>query len=131
MSQVSEKELKRYFKRIKALLPLYGKKEKLLLADLEKDVRDFVEANPGCSIQDVNEHFQTPHEIVSDYLATLSALDVDALHKRLSVRKWVRRAIVSILILCVLMFLVCVGMAYKIYLEAKDQIITQEVIVIE
>ncbi|NBI63726.1 hypothetical protein D3Z38_11820 [Clostridiales bacterium] len=124
----SEKKLKRYCKQVKALLPLYRKQEKLFMENFSASVKEFAEVNLGCSIEDVIENFGVPGEIVSDYL---SELDIEDLCRQISIRRRMKQVISAILILCVIASGLNAWWAYETYLEAKDQIITEEVIVIE
>lgn len=128
MSHVNDKELKQYFKQIKLLLPLYRRKEKQFLKDLKCSVDDYIQANPDCTFKDIVMRFETPQKIVSNYL---SALDIDDLCKQISLRRYIKRTVLLLIILCLLAFLVHMGMVYKIYLNEQNQIVTEEVTVIE
>lgn len=128
MVATSEKELKRYCKQVKALLPLYRKQEKRFMENFSASVKEFADAAPGCSLQDVAENFGAPGEIVSNYL---SELDTEDLCGQISIRRRVKRIISVILVLCVIASGLNAWWAYETYLEAKDQIVTEEVTVIE
>ena len=51
--------------------------------------------------------------------------------RKVSLRRHIKRFISILLILTLLAFGIYVGMIYKVYLDAKNQIITHEVTVIE
>lgn len=128
MVATSGKELKRYCKQVKALLPLYRKQEKRFMENFSASVKEFADAAPGCSFQDMAENFGAPGEIVSNYL---SELDTEDLCGQISIRRRVKRIISVILVLCVIASGLNAWWAYETYLEAKDQIVTEEVTVIE
>lgn len=128
MTPAREKELKRYCKQVKALLPLYRKQEKQFMENFSASVKEFADANPECSLQDVIENFGIPGEIVSDYLSEMDTLD---LCRQISLRRRMKQVISVILVLCVIASGFNAVWAYKTYLEEKDQIITEEVTVIE
>lgn len=98
------------------------------MENFSASVKEFAEVNLGCSIEDVIENFGVPGEIVSDYL---SELDIEDLCRQISIRRRMKQVISAILILCVIASGLNAWWAYETYLEAKDQIITEEVIVIE
>lgn len=128
MSQVTEKELKQYFRQIRLLMPVFGREEKQFLRDLRESVADFMEADPGCSLEQIAERFGEPKEIAADYLS--NALTVD-LCKKISIRKYIRRGIVLVMVLAMLTFGFYNGLLYKLYLHEKSQVITHEETIIE
>ena len=128
MNRVNEKELKQYFRQIKLLLPVYRRKEKSFIKDLKNAVEEFIRATPDCSLEDITARFESPEDVVANYIA---ALDIEYLSKQILIRRLVKRTIISVVILCLLAFCAHMGMIYKLYLETKAQIVTQEVTVIE
>lgn len=106
------KEIKKYLKEIKLLLPAFSKEEKKFLRDLLERIEDYLDENPNATMQDIENQFGTPMEIAQSYM---SSLDLDVLLKRLSISHFVRRffaiaAICMILGLCV--YSICMYKAY-------------------
>ncbi len=128
MSQVTEKELKQYFRQIRLLMPVFGREEKQFLRDLRESVADFMEANPGCSLEQIEERFGEPKEIAADYLSNAATL---GLCKKISIRKYIRRGIALIMVLALLTFGIYNGLLYKLYLHEKSQVIAHEETIIE
>ena len=108
------KEIKKYLKEIKLLLPAFNKEEKKFLRDLMERIEDYLDENPNATMQDIENQFGTPMEIAQSYM---SSLDLDVLLKRLSISHFVRRffaiaAICMILGLCVSTAYVCIKRTY-------------------
>ena len=82
------KEIKKYLKEIKLLLPAFNKDEKKFLRDLTERIEDYLDENPNATMQDIENQFGTPMEIAQSYM---SSLDLDVLLKRLSISRFVRR----------------------------------------
>lgn len=106
------KEIKKYLKEIKLLLPAFSKEEKKFLRDLLERIEDYLDENPNATMQDIENQFGTPTEIAQSYM---SSLDLDVLLKRLSISHFVRRffaiaAICMILGLCV--YSICIKRTY-------------------
>ena len=121
------KEIKKYLKEIKLLLPAFNKEEKKFLRDLMERIEDYLDENPNATMQDIENQFGTPMEIAQSYM---SSLDLDVLLKRLSISRFVRRffaivAICMILGLCV--YSICM---YKAYIYYKDTLVTNSETVI-
>ena len=121
------KEIKKYQKEIKLLLPAFNKDEKKFLRDLMERIEDYLDENSNATMQDIENQFGTPMEIAQSYM---SSLDLDVLLKRLSISHFVRRffaiaAICMILGLCV--YSICM---YKAYICYKDTLVTNSETVI-
>lgn len=95
-AEVSNANLKQYLKNIKTMLPLKGKEEKKFITDLNNSIQDYIESNPDYTILDIYDRFGTPAEIVSGYFDTV---DINRLISRLKVSKWIKRAILILILL--------------------------------
>ena len=120
------KEIKKYLKEIKLLLPAFNKDEKKFLRDLMERIEDYLDENSNATMQDIENQFGTPMEIAQSYM---SSLDLDVLLS-LSISHFVRRffaiaAICMILGLCV--YSICM---YKAYICYKDTLVTNSETVI-
>ena len=58
------KEIKKYLKEIKLLLPAFSKEEKKFLRDLLERIEDYLDENPNATMQDIEKQFGTPMEMV-------------------------------------------------------------------
>ena len=109
MGELSEKELKKYYKQIKSNLPMYTSKEKKFISDLQSSVCEYIEAKPECIMDDIVERFGTPNEIVQTYLEGVE--DIDPKKLKLYRRK------IKIIIGVLLVALITVT-AYTIYIHS-------------
>ncbi len=91
MQQNRDKALKKYFKQIKLLLPIYSKEEKIFVNDLKKVIDEFIESNPNCTYEEILERFEEPTDVVFNYI---SCLDQHELCKKISLRKTIKKAII-------------------------------------
>ena len=126
---MNQKELNIYFRKIRLLLPIYSKAEKQFLKDFKDSVFVFIEQNPLCTMDDVIERFSTPEEIVHDYI--VEALQTEDLCKKISLSRSIKRAIAVLLLLAALSTAFWGISCYKAYLDSKESIIHERVIVIE
>ena len=120
--------IKQYLKQIRNLLPLYRKQERLFLSQLKNAVEDFVEDHPGCTFDDIVQRFEEPQTVVYNYL---SALDPAELCKKVSLRRYIQRGIVALLLLATIMTGFRMALFYDVYLEEKSSIIYSEETIIE
>lgn len=51
------KEIKKYLKEIKLLLPAFNKEEKKFLRDLMERIEDYLDENPNATMQDIENQF--------------------------------------------------------------------------
>ena len=121
-------DIKQYLKQIRNLLPLYRKEERLFLSQLKNAVEDFVEENSGCTFDDIAQRFEEPQTVVYNYL---SALDPAELCKKVSLRRYVQRGIIVLLLLVTILTGFRMALFYNAYLEAKSSIIYSEETIIE
>lgn len=126
---MNQKELDIYFRKIRLLLPIYSKAEKQFLKDFKDSVFVFIEQNPLCTMDDVIARFSTPEEIVHDYI--VEALQTEDLCKKISLSRSIKRAIAILLLLAALSTAFWGISCYKAYLDSKESIIHERVIVIE
>lgn len=126
---MNQKELDIYFRKIRLLLPIYSKAEKQFLKDFKDSVFVFIEQNPLCTMDDVIARFSTPEEIVHDYI--VEALQTEDLCKKISLSRSIKRAIAVLLLLAALSTAFWGISCYKAYLDSKESVISQELIVIE
>lgn len=128
MNQVMENELKRYFKQIKILLPVYGKEEKRFLSDYQVAVEDFVERHSECMIDDVKGHFGTPQDVVHDYI---TSLDQTRLCKRINLRHMIKMILILIVILAAVVFAYRFYLLNELYQQAQENMLSYVVQAIE
>ena len=124
------KERKKYFKTIKKLLPIYGEKEKKFLADLDFTVNEYMDRNPSCTAQDIEQHFSSPQNVVAEYI---NALDTDYLAKHLKRTHLIRMVFCAAFALLLCSFCIHTYLDYQAYLDFNNAIpiFIEEIIEVE
>lgn len=115
-------EVKKYIKKIRALLPAFNKSERIFLSALSDRIYDYLDDNPGAKMKDIENQFGTPLEISQSYI---SSLDTEELFKRISARQLLRRLFIIISISFILGLGFFSACTYKAYLHYKNTIITE------
>jgi len=123
-----DKNIKKYLKHIRTLLPMYSRQEKRFLNDLKTSIEKHISENPDTSLEDITAKFGTPNDVVYDYI---ESVDFEYIMKRLSTRKTIKRVAAIILILAIVLFFIFAGSIYLSYLDSKNTVITHELVVIE
>lgn len=127
MTKQLNKEVNRYFRQIRTFLPIYRKEEYLFLKQFKQSVRAYAEETPDRTIEDVIGEYGDPQTVAYNYL---EGLEPEDLCKKVSLRRYIRRGII-ILLVCAIGFTAYRAiLLYDVYLEAKNAIITTEQIVI-
>lgn len=90
------KESKKYFKDIKKLFPIHGKREKSFLKELQIQINEYEEDNQDCTYQQLSREFGTPIDVMKSYYDTI---DSPYILKRLKFKRVIIITCVAI-ILC-------------------------------
>ena len=91
---------KRYLKKIRAILPVWGSYEKRFYKDIRSNVTEFCMAHPDYTYSD---EFTSPEEIVSHYL---TSIDPDYLSRKLSFAKYVKATCTVLISAILIAFLI-------------------------
>lgn len=128
MDQQNKKELRKYYKQIRALFPIYTALEKRFLTDLQEDISTFISEHAECAVPAIKEKFGEPQEIIQDYLETV---DAEYLCKHIRRTKYIRIGVLCIVILIAAVCALKAGLYYKSYQDVQNTIVTKEVTIIE
>ena len=101
------KDSKRYYKNVKKLMPIYGKREKEFLNSLEKRL-DLLK---DCDYNNIVEELGEPKDMISTYYQNV---DNDDLLKKVNITRFIK---VSIIILLVVVSVFC---CYRAYIFEKE-----------
>lgn len=101
-----DKICKAYVSQVKAILPVWGKKEKTFVKKLHDDLCDYCEDNNTTAIDELYKGFGTPQEIVFEYI---SLMEPKLISKRINTAKYIKILAISVITLTLLatMFLGC------------------------
>lgn len=78
------RQLKKYYRRIKSWLPGTGKQNKLILANIHDNISAHLSENPEISADEIERRFGTPQQIAA---ACVNEMGMEELLHRLRVRK--------------------------------------------
>ena len=122
------KEIKRYLKEIKNLLPVYGRKEKAFVMMIKTSILETYGTESTVGYDMICSEFGSPKEIVISYFAEV---DDDELYKRVRFSKMIKIAAIFIVLIVAATAVFKSILLYDSYKKSVDAIITQEVTVIE
>ena len=128
MKKKVNKEIKRYLKEIKNLLPVYGRKEKAFVMMIKTSILETYGTESTVGYDMICSEFGSPKEIVISYFAEV---DDDELYKRVRFSRVVKIAAVCIVAIVAAAAVFELILLYDSYKKSVDAIITQEVTVIE
>ena len=128
MKKKVNKEIKRYLKEIKNLLPVYGRKEKSFVMMIKTSILETYGTESTVGYDMICSEFGSPKEIVISYFAEV---DDDELYKRVRFSKMIKIAAIFIVLIVAATAVFKSILLYDSYKKSVDAIITQEVTVIE
>ena len=117
-----DKICKAYVSQVKAILPLWGKKEKALIRKLRSDLYDYCECNNINTIEELYKRHGTPQEVVFEYI---SLMEPNVISKRINIAKYVKILVATLLVASCLSLTIWSLYIYNIY-ESEN---SQEVII--
>lgn len=118
---------KAYVSQVKAILPIWGKKEKAFVKKLHDDLCDYCEDKKITAIDALYKGFGTPQEIVFEYI---SLMEPDAISKRINTAKYIRMFVIGLLALITIATSALCITLYSEYQVLKRQETTETEIVI-
>ena len=98
------KEIKKYIKYVKKIIPFYSKDKKEFLKLLTQKIIEFSNTHPNCTYQNIIDEFGSPNEVAGSYI---ESLENDDIIKQLN-KKYIFKTLVTIIIF--------------IYQDARDSI---------
>ncbi len=109
---------KKYMKDLKLFLPIHGKNEKKLFANIQIRLNDLSENTPSLTYEQICEELGTPAEIVSEYFYNS---DVHYLSNKLRISQYIRRFLIILCIAIVIISSVRYYYLQKLYIESSTQ----------
>lgn len=116
-----DKICKVYVSQVKAILPVWGKKEKAFVKKLYGDLCDYCEDNNVNTIEELYKGYGTPQEIAFEYI---SLMEPDVISKRINTSKFIRTLAIGLLTLVTIATSVlCVYLYSQYQLNAREEIV--------
>jgi hypothetical protein len=123
-----DKDIRHYFKEIKSLFPVFGKREKRFLLDFKIDVENYRATASSYDYANIVSQFGEPNIIISNYLRDA---EPRYLLRQMRLGKYVRRGVAIVVILALIASSAVVALKSKSYLEAKASYIAREIVIID
>jgi hypothetical protein len=121
-------EISRYIKQAKALLPVYGKRERAFIGELTASIEECFESSSSIDMEQIRSRFGTPPDAVSEYL---SNVDADYLLGQVKRIKHIRAIVFALVAFVILSIGIKMGLNYKNYLDAKNAYVDATETVVE
>lgn len=90
---------KKYINQVKAMLPLWGKKEKVFVKKLCTDLCDYCEDNKISTIEELYKGYGNPQEVAFEYIALM---EPEYVSKRINTAKLLKALVIGLLTLGVI-----------------------------
>lgn len=120
--------VKVYIRAVKKLFPLYGKQERIYVKNLRDALLEFAEEKEELCYEDLSEEFGSPSHVISEYF---SEIDEERLFRQLRYRKYAKILLAGALTVVLIYNGYAFYRAYQNYLEAQDEQIYYEEVIIE
>lgn len=95
------KESKKYYRDIKKIFPIHGKREKQFLNSLKEQIVEYENENNNCTFKDLENVFGNPIEIVVSYYQSINN---DYLLKKINMKRLLRFTCIIIISLVLIIF---------------------------
>lgn len=89
-----DKICKAYVSQVKAILPVWGKKEKAFVKKLHNNLYDYCEDKKIIAIDELYKDFGTPQEFVFNYI---SLIEPDVISKRINTARYIKILVMSLI----------------------------------
>ena len=118
----------KYLKSVKKLFPIYGKKERQYIKNLQMPLQEYAEEKEDLSYEELTEEFGTPSHVISEYF---SEVDDEYLFRQLRIRGYVKKFLIFVLVAFVILIGYRYYLAYQNYENAMEEHIIYEETIIE
>ena len=118
----------KYLKSVKKLFPIYVKKERQYIKNLQTPLQEYAEEKEDLSYEELTEEFGTPPHVISEYF---SEVDDEYLFRQLRVRGYVKKFMIFVLVAFVILIGYRYYLAYQNYENAMEEHIIYEETIIE
>lgn len=124
-----DKICKVYVSQVKAILPVWGKKEKAFVKKLYGDLCDYCEDNNVNTIEELYKGYGTPQEIAFEYI---SLMEPDVISKRINTSKFIRTLAIGLLTLVTIATSAfCIGLYHEYQVQVRQEVVGANVIIEE
>ena len=123
-----EKQLRRYYRSVRACLPCVRRQKKQILSAIKDTVNTYLAERPEVDIDNITRHFGTPEQIAAAYLSTM---DMPELLHSLMIRKRIIRIVGAVAAVVIILWAgVVTWAAQREYQDGDGEIIASDPITI-
>ena len=122
------KNSKKYYRDIKAVIPSVGKQEKRLIKDYKLRIMELNEINPGITYDKLLQNLGSPVNVITEYY---EGADTGYIMKKIRTTKIIRFCLYCILFLTLTGFIISVSINIRLYQEIHQGIVTHEKTIIK
>lgn len=115
--------IKTYMKRVKAMIALHSKEEKVFLGNLKHEIEISYENNEVANYEELVNVYGSPNEVAASYLETQ---DPDRFIKHLKIKKMVAALIILIATIVIIVGCFKIYRYNQLYNEIHESIFLQE-----
>ena len=116
-----------YVSQVKAILPVWGKKEKAFVKKLHSALCDYCEDNNVNTIEELYKGYGTPQEIAFEYIALMKP---EVISKRINTAKYLRILIVTVIVLSTIATsLFCMGLFHEYKVQTRQEVVGTNVVI--
>lgn len=95
MNSITEKELSGYIKEISSLLVCKRRQKNQFVKQIKTELDDFIQDNPGSSMEHIYSTFGTPEQIANCFLENRSGY----VKKKISIKKCVIACVIAVVLI--------------------------------
>lgn len=115
---------KQYLSNIKPFFPIMGKPEKKYLTKLSELIEDYCMEENVTTIEEIYDGFGHPSEVINTYL---TSVDTPRLIKRIRFTNWIKRGIITLVVIALIEVSIYGITYYKAYeIFKQEQIFFEE-----
>ena len=115
------RDSRRYYKEIRAIIPSRGKYEKRLLKTYKEKISELNQNKPDINYEELQTRMGNPTEIITDYY---DGVDTEYLIKRLRTTKLIRTGLITTLITVLIGIIISLGVHINMYHDVVHAIPT-------
>lgn len=92
------KEVERYIKYVKKLIPIRSKDKKEFIKLLTEQINEFANEKEHCTYQDIVDEFGTPNEVAGSYIENVNS---KIIVKNLNNKRIIKIVFIILIVLCI------------------------------
>lgn len=117
------KDARRYYRKIKTLVPSKDKYKESLLKGIKMRILELENLSDNVTFEDLCDIIGTPEDVITNYYNTI---DIDYLLKRLRITRTIRICAYIALVVIILCSAIFIGFSHSVYNNTNSAIVQKE-----